>query len=131
MIIFSSSTCVGAHLFPPCLLAYLYQLSPFEQKDLKLSNSALSFSLTRQQYIVMLDKEKDGKPKNGFGTQSYQAVEKESRVGEIQRSNVSGFLIQKRFPNLLNNTLKCIYNPGLLELSTETVIPIFSGAQLG
>lgn len=66
-----------------------------------------------------------------LGTQSYQDVEKESRVGEIQRSNVSGFLIEKRFPNLLNSTLKCICNPRLSEPSTKTVISIFSGAQLG
>lgn len=84
-----------------------------------------------QQYIVMLDKEKRREAKKWLGTQSYQAVEKKSRVGEIQRSNISGFLIEERFPNLLNSTLKCIYNPRLPELSTETVISLFSGAQLG
>lgn len=67
--------------------------------------------------------------KKWLGTQSYQVTEKEGRVGEIQRSNVPGFLIEKRFPNLLNSTLKCIYNPRRLEPSTETVTSIFSGAQ--
>lgn len=124
MIIFSSSTCVGAHLFPPCLLACLYQLGPFEQKDLKLSNSALSFSLTRSGNSDARQG-KRWEAKNWLGTQSYQVTKKEGRVGEIQRSNVSGFLIEKRFPNLLNSTLKCIYNPRRLEEALKLSLPYF------